>query len=733
MRAALLLSVASGALYSPVAIAQEENAETAQQKMLDTVIVTATKRGPQDVQDVPIAVTAFGEKQLEALNFQDIQSLSYTMPNVQLEAVGTTKGYANFSIRGIGVNSSIPSIDPTVGIFVDGVYMGINSGMVFDNFDIAGLEVLRGPQGVLFGRNVTGGAVLLRTTDPSEEFSADLHAGVETGLSSTVDGVVRGAILPGLRSKFAFYHNNDNGWFDNKAGGRKLGQGEQTIIRTAFGFDIGSDIDVTLRLEHGVATGDGPVSQNHALWSRDSFDFAIDEPGFYDNKWNQAFLEGNWKVGFGDGTITSITGWREYESNTKEDIDGTPNFIFHSGSFTEQDQISEELRYAGTFGPVDITTGLYYFQQDLHYNENRQIVGGLLNGSGGGIGDFSTQGAFVAADWHITDAITINAGVRYSHEEKDAQVDIVSSDPGAVRFDARILENDYDSSQTWDDTSPRLGIQWRPSDATQVYGYWAKGFRSGGYNFRQTVPLSQALPGPFDAETQNAFEIGLKQDLANGRGRVNLALFHNTIEGMQRELNTPSIGFGVNQEIVNAGDAIIQGAEFEGQFSLTDSLLLSVNVGYTDGEYDTTLTDIGNNGGPEVDDPNDLSLKLPRLAPWSYGASIIHDTSIGKYGDLSSRISINHRDKTYYTDTNLGYFEAVEIVDANFTFTPAGENYSFSIYGTNLTDETTYGGDTILPDAGLFGGDGPTGPRPLPTLSPLNKGRVVGAELRVSF
>ena len=177
MRAALLLSVASGALYSPVAIAQEENAETAQQKMLDTVIVTATKRGPQDVQDVPIAVTAFGEKQLEALNFQDIQSLSYTMPNVQLEAVGTTKGYANFSIRGIGVNSSIPSIDPTVGIFVDGVYMGINSGMVFDNFDIAGLEVLRGPQGVLFGRNVTGGAVLLRSPQALVAPLIDVHDG----------------------------------------------------------------------------------------------------------------------------------------------------------------------------------------------------------------------------------------------------------------------------------------------------------------------------------------------------------------------------------------------------------------------------------------------------------------------------------------------------------------------------------------------------------------------------
>ena len=162
----LLSAVAAGSMLSLPAIAQNKSV------LLEEVLVTGTKKAEAEkLQDVPIAATAFGEDQLEALFVRDLQSLSYTMPNVSMDDVGTAKGVANFSFRGLGVNSSIPSIDPTVGVFIDGVYQGTNSGVVFDQFDMEGIEVLRGPQGILFGRNVTGGAVLVRTcllyTSPS--------------------------------------------------------------------------------------------------------------------------------------------------------------------------------------------------------------------------------------------------------------------------------------------------------------------------------------------------------------------------------------------------------------------------------------------------------------------------------------------------------------------------------------------------------------------------------------
>jgi iron complex outermembrane receptor protein len=163
---------------------------------MEEIVVTTTKRGEESAQAAPIAITAFGERQLDALNFRNIASLSYQMPNVGLDQLSSSPGFANFSIRGLGLNGSLVSLEPTVGTFVDGVYQGISAGIVFDNFDLAGIEVLRGPQGILFGRNVTGGAVLIKTTEPSQTLGGDFRATVETGPNIIVSGLLTGPDLP---------------------------------------------------------------------------------------------------------------------------------------------------------------------------------------------------------------------------------------------------------------------------------------------------------------------------------------------------------------------------------------------------------------------------------------------------------------------------------------------------------------------------------------------------------
>lgn len=171
---------------------------------LEEILVTATKKaGGVDVQDAPVAITAYGEEQLDALFVRDLKSLSYSAPSVQLEDIGTTRGTANFSIRGMGINSSIPSIDPTVGVFVDGMYMGVNSGIVMDTFDLEGVEILRGPQGLLFGRNVTGGAVLMRTTRPGDEFRMNTKVAAETGMNYYASTVMSGPLSDTVGAKFA--------------------------------------------------------------------------------------------------------------------------------------------------------------------------------------------------------------------------------------------------------------------------------------------------------------------------------------------------------------------------------------------------------------------------------------------------------------------------------------------------------------------------------------------------
>ncbi|HJS79360.1 MAG TPA: TonB-dependent receptor plug domain-containing protein, partial [Vitreimonas sp.] len=273
----------------------------------EEVIVTALKHGERNVQDVPVAVTAFGEEQLDALNYQDLQSLTYVMPNVQLEDIGTARGIANFSIRGLGINSSIPSIDPTVGVFVDGMYLGINAGILADNFDLAGIEVLRGPQGVLFGRNVTGGAVVIRTAAPSNEFEMSGGVAVETGLNYIADVAVNVPLMPGvLSARLSTYYNKDEGWFENDFDGSQFGEGELRVYRGALRLTPTPNLDMILRLEQGSSDGDGPAAQNHALFSRDSFDFSIDNRGYGAGDWDQAIFETNWDVGFGDGTVTNI-------------------------------------------------------------------------------------------------------------------------------------------------------------------------------------------------------------------------------------------------------------------------------------------------------------------------------------------------------------------------------------------------------------------------------------------
>ena len=174
-----------GALLIAPSAAQSQVADQSLRRsssniLMEEVTVTARKR-EESVQDVPLSITALNADQLEVLKIRDLTNLAVTMPNVALDDIGTSRGVANFSIRGLGINSSIPSIDPTVGVFVDGVYLGLNNGIIFGTFDLDSIEVLRGPQGTLFGRNVTGGAVLLNTANPSDEFEAKFRVALDGG------------------------------------------------------------------------------------------------------------------------------------------------------------------------------------------------------------------------------------------------------------------------------------------------------------------------------------------------------------------------------------------------------------------------------------------------------------------------------------------------------------------------------------------------------------------------
>lgn len=787
---AIAITVAAPAFAQDADEAQEQTAKNrsnAIDSLNNPIVVTGTKTANvENVQDVALAVTAFNADSLEALKVRDVQSLTYSTPNVSLDQIGTSRGQANFSIRGLGINSSIPSIDPTVGVFVDGVYLGFNGGVVFDLFDLESVEILRGPQGVLFGRNVTGGAVLINTGNPTEEFSGKFRAAVDGPLADggrggpnyTASGVISGPIVEdALLFKVGAYYNKDEGYFTNLFDGSNHGEAETKILRGALEARLG-DLTLTGKLDYFDSEGDGPAGQNRGTFDRESFDFAIDNPGAYDTEiWTGSVKA---ELDIGPGTLTNIFGYRKYEGTTAGDIDSLPISIFDTTTDTEQDQISNELRYAVSIDNLDLTFGGFYFDQSIGYTETRDVVNLRplnLQFYGGGRQDHEVIGAFANAEFALTDALSIIAGIRWSQEKKDAEITYVRPrdecsvvdgtcptsglNPTSVAlagtpvFPLGAENNGFVDNNKWSNWSPKLGLQYE-FETGQLYGHWTRGYRSGGYNFRTTnVQLFEDVVVPstggqlsFNEERVDSFEIGGKFQTSDGAFTLNTAAYVTKIDDMQREVNRSSADAGVSQFILNTADATIFGVEAEARMRVSDSLLFTANIGIIDAKYDEVRFDISGDG--EVN-AADEALALPRVPEMTWGAGFVHDLDLGN-SSIVSRVNLQYRDEFAYLDSNFGYIQDITNLDANITWNTPVEGLALSIYGKNLLDEVQAGGDTQLPFGGTTGAIDPrtgngalVGPNSnfnnqtfgqnpaLGTFSPLAKGRVIGAEITFGF
>jgi len=740
---------------------EEEGQQTGRTSIADAtnvIVVTGTKtQNAENVQDVPLAVTAFNAESLDALKVRDVQGLTYSAPNVSLDQIGTSRGTANFSIRGLGINSSIPSIDPTVGVFVDGVYLGFSGGVVFDLFDLESVEILRGPQGILFGRNTTGGAVLINTGNPTDYLTGKFRAAVDGplvdggrgGANYTVSGVISGPIVEDtLLFKLGAYYNKNEGYFTNLFDGSNHGKAETKILRGALEGRFG-DLTLTGKLDYFTSDGDGPSGQNRGVFERDTFDLSIDERGNYDNEiWTGSFTA---EVDIGPGTLTNIFGYRDYSATTLGDIDSLPIFGFHSSTETEHDQISNEIRYAISTDNFDLTIGGFYFDQSIAYTETRDLPPlSPLTFYGGGSQDHEVLGAFAAGQYYLTSDFSVIAGIRWSREEKYAGVTYVRPRPecsvvggtcptsGTNPF-IPTENNGFEDGRSWTNWSPKFGFQYEFDDS-QIYAHWTRGYRSGGYNFRITnatvfetvvVPATGGNFG-FDEERVDNYEIGGKFQTSDGALTVNAAVYLTEIDDMQREVNQSSPTAGVSQFILNTADAEILGFEVEGRARVTDNLIFTANLGIIDDDYKSVAFDISSDGA--IDDA-DTALRLPRVPEVTWGVGMLHELILPN-GAIVSRVNYQFRDEFAYTDNNLGWIQAADNLDANITWETPMDGLSVSIYGKNLLDQVQAGGDTQLP----FGGPLSNGVnRPFDaypaggTLSPLSKGRQIGAEMTFEF
>lgn len=763
-RTPLALALASALLATSAASvvqAQDEPTRRASAALLEEVVVTARKREELS-QDVPLSISAFNSDQLDALKVRNLGDLAVAMPSVVLDEIGTSRGTANFSIRGIGINSSIPSIDPAVGVVIDGVYLGTNTGVVFDNFDVQSIEVLRGPQGTLFGRNVTGGAVLLNTKVPTQEFEFTARAAYEFpedgGGRTIVQGSVSGGITDTLAAKLAIYVNDDEGALVNEFDGKDHGRYEQTIIRPVIAWNPTDTFELIARYEYQDIEADGPSAQSHRNGfgldgspfnaDRDSFDFNIDEPGDFGLEIDFLNLTANWDVG--GGTITNIFGWRDQTGSTNADIDAQPIWYFHSDTYSEYEQWSNELRYNGLFmdDKLNLTVGAYIFESELAYDENRRLFGVLTgnvaagqNQEGGGYLDVESMGFFAQGDYDVSEKLTLTFGLRWTEEEKSAvttnlilNIDnacYIGAPNGPAYFPATTeCVPDFVDDESWDFVSPKLGFMYHINDGARVYGGVTQGYRSGGYNLRNTEaptgfnPDGSAIyefgPGPFDTEEVTSWEVGYKSEW--DKGQLNISAYFTEIADQQREVNLPSATSGVLQLIQNTADTEIMGIEVDGTFAVTENLTVIASLGVLDAEYTSVRFDLNGDG---VVDSADESLGLPRAPELTYGISAIYDVDVGNYGYLSSRISYNYRDETFYTDNNVGFILEQEMLDISFDFYTAGGSWVLSAYGRNLLDTVRHGGDTPLRTIG-----------PVPvggSFAPLSRPATLGFEVNYIY
>jgi len=593
-----------------------------------------------------------------------------------------------------------------------------------------GIEVLRGPQGTLFGKNVTGGAVLLRSRRPSDTFEGSARASAETGLEYKMMGSVSGPLTDNLKIRVSGYYDHDDGWFRNDFDNKPYGVSTTWTVRASLAWEPTDNLDVLLRFEHGDSSTDGLPNQNQAFNSRHSFDFNQDFAGQTDYRWNMLSSEINWKVG--NGMITNVAGYRDLKLYTAYDSAGTPIQDFEISYNNPVRQFSNELRYAGRFfDMVDITAGLYYFTSHIKLVETRRVrtAANFASRSYGGVDQVArTYAAFAQADIDVASGLNLTLGGRYTYDKKRADIGQYSAAADSCDIPTQTCTYAFPNQKDhWTSFTPKIGVQYKISPDAQVYASWTKAYRAGGFNSRITA-ANQSLK--WDQESTQAYEIGGKFDLFDRRLRINGAAYINKLKNLIRLVQTPGAA-GVVSDTRNVGDATIKGGEVEVQAAVTDGLILRAFAGYQHGQYDKLTASLVNAPGEPVATVTtaDLALKLVRLSPWSYGFGFTHTLPLSNSAELISRMDFNHRDRAASTDDNGAFLNAWNNLDGSVAL-KLEDRWTFTVFGRNLLNKSYSGLNFVIPNALI---------PPLPpgktkaVVGILSEGRTIGFEASLKF
>ena len=701
----LLLAMAAS-LASPFAYSQV---------VLEEIVVTARKRS-ESIQDVPLSVTAI-ESELREATVRRLEDIQDFAPNIYIRRTPGIASGAAISIRGVSSSESDKSFDPAIGVMMDGMFLGTSSGVLLQNFDIKRIEVLRGPQGTLFGKNTTGGLINVIRGDVTMELGADLNLTLDNNGREDIKAVVN---LPLIEDQlgiklFAASIQSDgfvrNTTIDDDVGGDDIQDYGFTLLwEPSDVFDLKLHYEKFLdKSEQGAyvnanqpgelactleiiglggigcetSSNDGP-DRNSANGRNES-----------DNEYDTFILTAN--LDLESFLLTYVGTSRDMDENNMQHFDGAPVDLLRMRFFNDWHQKSHEIRATSQFSDkIEFVAGLYFWEVDyvqrwdvgdLHYQLSRlgvlpfRLTPTSLD-SNGQEQVTESIAAFLSGDWHLNHKWTLTAGLRWTEEKKDflggnrgIPYDPAVGDPIPPLFDPQPYKG------KWDEITPKVGIRYQVNDDIMVYGSYSEGFKSGGFFGRQA---NFNIDPSYDPEFVENYEIGLKSTLLEGRLILNSSVFVSKYKDKQESILIPVNLANVATVVRNAAVLDMNGAELEVIYQISPAWLVRGTYGYIDAVFDSYLADI--TGDQVVTDNSGLTTR--NTPKHTFGLTTTYTVPLGA-GDVEGMLSYRYRDEVEMIADNdpLGHLGSITNLSASVSYSWADDRYTVSAFGRNITDE----------------------------------------------
>jgi len=682
------------------------------QEVLEEVVVTAMKR-EQNLQDVSASITALTAQQIREMGITKAQDIGWATPG--LYATGS-QGDVNplYTIRGIGLNDVFSNNNPTVGIYVDEVIMPFTPMMGFQLFDMQRIEVLKGPQGTLYGRNSTGGAINFISRKPGDELNGYLNLGYGEFQSFTAEAAVGGPISDTLGGRVAFMTlQRNDGWMKNTVTGKKVGERDQFAVRGMLEWHPSDTFEVRFTGTYGRERSDSALREHvgfldannpsnlcaAALAGYRDEGPCVSSLGYFDptpdryTVQNSSILGQNndsdfyganltINVSLGDLTLTSVTGYSDFERINSEDSDGTPLVMLDSAFSDDIKAFSQELRLSNSSpSGVDWVLGGFFSDDqidgdilqalDQHFFLTRVDTNWTQKSTSAAV--------FGHIDIPFTEQLALVGGVRYTHEKKDFRYDAYDTNPfGTSQFLPTPVAGVVDSISN-NQFSGQIGLNFNVTDDVLTYVSYNRGFKSGGY--KGAIAFSLPELEPFKEEILDAYEIGIKSTLANGTVRFNAAAYYYDWQDFQAFVT--EVRSGINVIVLdNAGDAEVTGVEAEMLWHPVDGLDLQAGVNLMDTEIKKYNTIPGT-----ADAKGNRLANSPKVM---FNGRVRYEFPLGSSGLRAYILSdVVYRSKLYYSLSNNGQNsqDGFWLWDGRIAVMSRDGDWEASVWVKNLTDE----------------------------------------------